>query len=281
MIKHAPPKYLSALLVAVGLLLMVSGVISQIHPAPSADEQVALKRGEQVSAAMTVTPNSEARAPSVLPAPGAASLPSGSTAGAQPEEGGQSGQSQAPSPADPTAPPPPPTDTPQVQQLNTGIPTRIVAPSINLDTKVDPVGWVQANNGGQVTSQWDVPNYAAGFLKSSALPGTGNTVLDGHHNIYGQVFRYVVNLEKGDQIDLYVGDQEFTYQVTDKLILLDAGVSMEQRIKNAQWIAPTQDDRLTLVTCWPYWTNTHRLIVVAKPVGSNGTSPQPASASAP
>ena len=30
-------------------------------------------------------------------------------------------------------------------------------------------------------------------------------------------------------------------------------------------LAPTDDVRVTLVTCWPYTNNTHRVIVVAKP----------------
>jgi len=37
------------------------------------------------------------------------------------------------------------------------------------------------------------------------------------------------------------------------------------RQENARWIAPTDDERLTLVTCWPYTNNTHRVVVVAKP----------------
>jgi LPXTG-site transpeptidase (sortase) family protein len=28
---------------------------------------------------------------------------------------------------------------------------------------------------------------------------------------------------------------------------------------------PSTDERLTLITCWPYETNTHRLIIVALP----------------
>ena len=60
---------------------------------------------------------------------------------------------------------------------------------------------------------WDVPNWrAAGWLKTSAQAGApGNTVLDGHHNIYGEVFRYLVDLKPGDAIQLWVGDQARDY----------------------------------------------------------------------
>ncbi len=45
---------------------------------------------------------------------------------------------------------------------------------------------------------------------------------------------------------------------------------LEVRLKNAQWMQPTPDERLTLISCWPYWTNTHRVIIVARPVPSGG-----------
>jgi sortase (surface protein transpeptidase) len=31
-------------------------------------------------------------------------------------------------------------------------------------------------------------------------------------------------------------------------------------------MAPMPEERLTLITCWPYGVDDHRLIVVAKPV---------------
>ncbi|HRV94858.1 MAG TPA: hypothetical protein P5526_22050 [Anaerolineae bacterium] len=51
----------------------------------------------------------------------------------------------------------------------------------------------------------------------------------------------------------------------NKLLLQEKGASIETRIENARWIAPTEDERLTLVTCAQPGA-THRLIVVAYPV---------------
>ena len=45
---------------------------------------------------------------------------------------------------------------------------------------------------------------------------------------------------------------------------LEVGASEAQRLANARYIQPTGDARVTLVTCWPYWTNTHRVVVVGK-----------------
>ena len=38
-----------------------------------------------------------------------------------------------------------------------------------------------------------------------------------------------------------------------------------QRVENARWIGHFDDERITMVSCWPYSGNTHRLFVVAKP----------------
>ena len=135
------------------------------------------------------------------------------------------------------------------------------------------VGWKLANQKGEMVSVWETADNAAGFHKTSAFPGNpGNTVLSGHHNIQGEVFRYLVDLDLGDEIILYADGRAYHYAVEDNFILQEAGASAEQRHRNAQWIAPTEDERLTLVTCWPYWTNTHRVIVIAKPEVSGQTS---------
>lgn len=145
-------------------------------------------------------------------------------------------------------------------------PDRIVIPSINLDAPVVPIGWHIEEQGGQKISVWDSPDYAAGWHKTSAYPATsGNVVLNGHNNIRGEVFRYLIDLEPEAPILLYAGDAIYHYAVYEKHILKERGESAKVRYQNAQWIAPTEDERLTLVTCWPYTSNTHRLIIVAKP----------------
>jgi sortase A len=165
----------------------------------------------------------------------------------------------------PTEPPPGPTeDSPE--QKGTP-PTRLVIPAINLDAPVVPVSWKTEEENGRSYTVWEVADYAVGWHKTSAYPGqVGNTVLAGHHNIKGEVFRYLVNLETGDEVQLYAGEELHRYIVTEKLILREKDMPEEVRLQNAHWIAATQDERLTMVTCWPYTNNTHRVVVVAKPV---------------
>ena len=91
------------------------------------------------------------------------------------------------------------------------------------------------------------------------------------HNIKGEVFRYLVELEEGDRVQVHAGNRVWHYVVTEKHILKEKGESLDVRRQNAKWIGPTDDERLTMVTCWPYTNNTHRLVVVAKPAPETGT----------
>ena len=181
--------------------------------------------------------------------------------------------------APPVEPTPAPTEAPAappVGSSDTGsasfepaLPTRLVIPAIDLDAPVDTVGWsVTTAANGQQISMWDVPNhFAAGWLKTTARLGEpGNTVLDGHHNMAGEVFRDLVNLKQGDALTLWAGDRPRAYVVSMLKILPEKGQQISVRLENAKWIQPTKDERVTLITCWPYENNTHRLIVVAQPV---------------
>jgi LPXTG-site transpeptidase (sortase) family protein len=162
-------------------------------------------------------------------------------------------------------PPPPPTPTPDPASL---VPSRLVIPAINLDAPILEVGWETEEVDGQMVSSWIVPDsFVAGWHKTSALPGQiGNTVLNGHHNIHGEVFRDLLKLQPGDEIVVYAGGTVHYYSVTERHILEEKGQPVEVRMQNAQWITPTEDERLTLVTCWPYTNNTHRLVVVGLPM---------------
>ncbi len=148
------------------------------------------------------------------------------------------------------------------------IPTRIMIASIGLDADVVPSESKKVTINGAQFEQWLAPDKrAAGWQTDSALLGQiGNTVLNGHHNINGLVFQYLVDVKEGDTIVVYGSTEEFRYVVTNKMILPEKYVSLDQRMENARWIMRSDDERLTLVTCWPFESNTHRLIIVAEPI---------------
>lgn len=197
------------------------------------------------------TPTATAAPPAALPAPGTdlAETPT-ALAVATPAATPADGASEA-------APP------------EQGAPNHLVIPAIDLDTSIVDVGWEVVERGEQRTTEWQTADNAAGRHINSARPGEpGNVVLSGHHNTKGEVFRRISEQELavGDAIYLY-DDQgrRHTYQVTEVTEpLLEVGASEAQRLANARYIQPTSDARVTLVTCWPYWTNTHRVVVVGK-----------------
>jgi len=172
-----------------------------------------------------------------------------------------------------TATPPPrptPTSAPTAVPLAIAIPlaavppTELHIPSIDLVAPIVPVGWREADVAGNVV--WDDPGAAVGWVDSSALPGAkSNVVLAGHHNIHGEVFRDLVDVAIGDPVVLHAGEQSYRYVVRERFIIPEKYVSEAQREQNALWIAPTIDERLTMITCWPFRDNTHRLIVIAMP----------------
>jgi sortase A len=147
-----------------------------------------------------------------------------------------------------------------------GNPTRIVIPSIRVDSPVINVNLVTSVQRGKTVSAWQVARNAVGFHHSSALPGTkGNAIMSAHNNAWGRIFRNLINIKRGDVIDVYVGDRLLHYKVEDKILVRQKGASIVQRMENADWIGPTPDERLTLVSCWPYRRATHRVIIIARP----------------
>ncbi len=161
-----------------------------------------------------------------------------------------------------------PEDAPQALRVSrAGHPTRILIPSISVDAPVRDVGLSSLDLEGDIFYQWQVPHsYAVGWHHTSALLGeVGNTVLNGHHNVFGEVFRDLEEIEIGDKIVLYDEGEAYLYTVTVREILPERGEELEIRQANANWIKRTTDERITLVSCWPYSDNTHRVVVVAVP----------------
>jgi sortase A len=169
------------------------------------------------------------------------------TSAAPPNEGGT------------PAPPPPP--KPRMPAA-----THLSIPAIRVDSDIIDVGVSQIEINGQKAFIWDVAPYAVGHNFSSANPGEGeNIVLAGHDDWQGEVFKNLYKLKKGDEIMVQAGDGEKKYHVDEILLLPEIGESLEKRVQNASFIGTTGDERVTLVTCWPYGVDDHRLIVIARP----------------
>jgi LPXTG-site transpeptidase (sortase) family protein len=148
-------------------------------------------------------------------------------------------------------------------------PIRLVIPKIELDSSVIPVGLKEIVIDGKTYKMWETADNEVGWHNLSAPLGQiGNTVLAGHSDIKAKVFRNLQHVEIGDEIIVFTRDNgpAYRYEVTQKLLVQEKDVPIETRIKNAQWVAPTSDERLTLVTCAGPGAS-HRLIVIARPIG--------------
>jgi LPXTG-site transpeptidase (sortase) family protein len=161
--------------------------------------------------------------------------------------------------------------TPEKTQEYDVVPVSVSIPAINLSADIIDATNKEIIQGDKTYIQWLAPDeYAVGWHFDSAYLGvSGNTVLNGHHNVYGKVFENLDKLVSGDEILISGNDlRVYKYVVSNSMILPERDVSLEERLENARWILPSEDERITLITCWPYFSNTHRLIIVASPMGS-------------
>lgn len=154
------------------------------------------------------------------------------------------------------------------------IPTRIVIPNAAVDAPVVRVSWTETEVDGQRRGGWQVPaTYAAGWHEDSAPLGTGgNTVLNGHNTTNGEVFRDLYKLQVGDVITAYSNGLAFSYAVAEAFVVPEADQSADAGLKNASYLAPTEDERLTLITYHPHGELSKRLIVIARPDKASGES---------
>jgi sortase A len=140
---------------------------------------------------------------------------------------------------------------PLVQSLaNIPIPTpashqaiRLQIPAIDVDAPVvQGDGWEQLKKG--VAQHIGTPN-----------PGeNGNLVLSGHNDVYGEVFRDLDRLKRGDVIIVYTSQRQYNYFVTKTQIVEPTAVEV---------MAPTPDATLTLISCYPYLVDNQRIIISA------------------
>lgn len=98
----------------------------------------------------------------------------------------------------------------------------------------------------------------SGIVVPDRMPGeVGNFVLASHRSLtFGRHYNRLDELEVGDSIDLETSDQIHTYTVESKFIVTPDDLSVLEQNE--------EDSELTLITCEPIDTATHRLIVKAK-----------------
>jgi sortase A len=121
---------------------------------------------------------------------------------------------------------------------------RIQVPAIRVDAPV-----VEGDD-------WEQLRQGAGHHIGSANPGeSGNCVISAHNDIFGEIFRDLPDLHLGGEVFVHTASQVYRYVVTQKRIIKPTEVSV---------MYPTSGPMLTLISCYPYGIDTHRIVVVAE-----------------
>lgn len=89
----------------------------------------------------------------------------------------------------------------------------------------------------------------------SPNPGqNGNLVLSAHNDVFGEIFRDLDKLEAGDEIIVYTNQRAYTYVVEEQQVVGPLQVEV---------MAPTAEPVVTLISCYPYMVNSHRIVISA------------------
>ena len=120
---------------------------------------------------------------------------------------------------------------------------RIQIPALNIDAPiVQGDGWDQLKKG--VGQHLGTPN-----------PGSiGNMVFSAHNDVYGEIFRYLDQLQPGDEILVFTQQRQYTYVVSGTQVVEPTQVEV---------MAATTEPTTTLISCYPYLKDKQRIVVFA------------------
>ncbi len=164
----------------------------------------------------------------------------------------------------PVAPPPPAEAEPTIAEEEPPPEVNLVIPQIGIEAQMIEAPFV--------ARQWDISRLTTevAHLAGTAYPGdSGNAVLAGHVTIPGAgwgPFQELEILQTGDHIFIERDGETFIYEVTESKIVDRTEVSVA---------FPTEDTRLTLITC-SGWDDeledyVQRIVIVAHLVTEDST----------
>jgi sortase A len=104
-------------------------------------------------------------------------------------------------------------------------------------------------------------NLSPGHVPGTQWPGqVGNFAVAGHRVTSGNPFWSLPSLRDGDLVNIQTRLNDYTYRVTGKELVSPTDLSVLNAVPDHPGQQPTQR-MITLITCDPAWTGTHRVIV--------------------
>jgi len=147
-------------------------------------------------------------------------------------------------------------------------PVRLQIPDIGMDVPVTPMEWHVITVGGTRTTAWDVPLDSLGWHTNSAGAGAkGNVLLSGRQADGDALLEPLAlgSIKPGQ--DVILTDEngaEFTYRIREVSEPIPvSGATEEEEALALEYVAPTDEAELTLISGWPEFTTTHRIFAVA------------------
>jgi sortase A len=111
---------------------------------------------------------------------------------------------------------------------------------------------------GTALAQLDL---SPGHVPGTQWPGQlGNFAVAGHRVTAGNPFWSLPSLRAGDLIYIQTQDNNYTYRVTGEQTVLPTDLNVLDPVPGHPGERPAQR-LITLITCDPAWTGTHRVIV--------------------
>ncbi|MBX3048479.1 MAG: class D sortase [Anaerolineales bacterium] len=142
---------------------------------------------------------------------------------------------------------------PQMQAYLASLQAPTPGPEQALGIRIERIG---VNAPVVLGDDWEALKRGVGQHIGSANPGqTGNLVLSGHNDIYGEVFRHLDELQPGDEIVIFTASRTYTYKIVETRIVAPTAVEV---------LAPTPQATLTLISCYPYRVDTQRIVVIGE-----------------
>jgi sortase A len=100
-----------------------------------------------------------------------------------------------------------------------------------------------------------------GHYPGTALPGqVGNFAVAGHRATYGNGFLRMNEMRPGDAVVVETRDMWFTYHVSSSEVVDPTDLAVIAPVPDQPGVTPTRR-MVTLTTCDPWFSATHRLIV--------------------
>ncbi len=271
--QHSPARFIDPLTAAGVLLVLVAAVALITYAALVIPGRLAAEGGppeslraaatSQSQLSRTPEPGIEAGTGTLAPPTATESLSTATPTAGAPVSGSSAGSSVAGGGGGIPTTPNPHGDWPLPSWMEPRY--WISIPALNVEAPVIALAPRLVEEQGAMVWRLPVPNsYSVAWDETSAEPGfVGNVIMTGHNNLYGAVFGDLDKLSYGDEIAIWSEYGVFSYYVSVIQYLEYKDQPLEVRTSYTQWLSQTFDQRLTLISCWPRRTATHRIVIVA------------------